>query len=316
MIVSAEQADIIDRAIGWHLRLADADEAAWSAFVDWLEADPAHAAAYDRVAAGDRLIGGARFPAARPLPGNDDAPRRRWPWLAAGGAAAAVVAALTIPALTPAGSAYAVATGAGERRVVALDDGTSIEMSGGTRLRLDHADPRVATLERGEAVFHVRHDAAHPFVMTAGGTTIRDLGTVFNVASDGTALSVAVAEGAVEVGAAGGPVRLGAGDMLSRAREGGPAVKGRIAPDLVGGWRSGRLSFHDQRLAAVTATLDRLYGYRIALDGALPERPFTGMIRLSGTADRDIPHLAGLIGATWRRDQGRWILSDAQPSPR
>ena len=36
-----DAADIVDRAIDWHLRQATMDEAEWHTFVAWLEADPA-----------------------------------------------------------------------------------------------------------------------------------------------------------------------------------------------------------------------------------------------------------------------------------
>jgi transmembrane sensor len=199
---------------------------------------------------------------------------------------------------------------------VALSDGTSIEVSGGTRLTLDRADPRVASLDQGEAVFHVRHDAARPFTMTAGGIAIRDLGTVFNVARDGQQLSVAVSEGSVLFRPGPGAVTLGAGDALSVRSNGTGIVRSRIDPSLVGGWRKGMLSFDSQRLGDVAARLDRVYGVKLVLDGALSDRPFTGMVHFTGVADRDVPHLAELIGATWRRDGEQWILSSAAASSR
>lgn len=316
--VHAEQSDIIDQAIGWHLRLADADEHGWADFIAWLEASPAHATAYDAVATDDRLIGQAHFPAPAPAAGNDNIPvRRRWPWLVAGTAAAAIGVAMLAPSLiAPRSSLYVVATNAGERRTVALQQGTSIELSGGTVLRLDRADPRVATLDRGEALFHVRHDAAHPFTMTAGSMTIRDLGTVFNVARDDKDLTIAVAEGSVLFEPGSKARRLGAGDSLAVRDDGREIIASKIAPNLVGGWRTGMLSFDNQRVGDVIAALRRLYGFKLDLDSGLSERPFTGMVRFTGVADRDVPHLAEVIGAAWRRDGERWILSDGASAPR
>ncbi len=311
-ILEADQSDIIDQAIGWHLRLADADEHVWADFIAWIEASPTHAAAYDMVATDDRLIGRARFPASLPTAGNDNVPaRRRWPWLAGGAAAAAALAAAFLaPALiAPASSAYLVATGAGERRTVALSDGTSIEMSGSTALRLDRADSRVALLERGEALFHVRHDAARPFTVTADGMTIRDLGTVFNVANDRHGLTIAVSEGSVLFRLGRAARTLGAGDALAVRGGGREVVATQIAPDLVGGWRTGMLSFDNQTVGDVAAALERLYGFDLRLEDGLSRRPFTGMVRFTGVADRDVPHLAELVGATWRRDGERWMLS-------
>ena len=209
-----------------------------------------------------------------------------------------------------------VSTKAGERRTVALQHGTSIELSGGTVLRLDHADPRVATLDRGEALFHVSHDAAHPFTMTAGSVTIRDLGTVFNVARDGNDLTVAVAEGSVLFQPGGKQRKLAAGDSLAVRGDGREMTATRIAPNLIGGWRTGTLSFDNQKVSDVVAALKRLYGFELELGGGLSQRPFTGMVRFSGVADRDIPHLAEVIGATWRRDGERWVLSDGASTPR
>jgi transmembrane sensor len=316
--VHAEQPDIIDQAIRWHLRLADADEQGWADFVAWIEASPAHATAYDAIAADDRLIAREHFPAPLPVAGNDNTPgRHRWPWLVAATAAAAVAVAMLAPSLvSPRSSPYVVATKAGERRTVALQHGTRIELSGGTVLRLDHADQRVAALVRGEALFHVSHDAAHPFTLTAGSVTIRDLGTVFNVARDGNDLTVAVAEGAVQFQPGRTSRTLTAGDALALRDNGREIVVNRVAPKLIGGWRTGMLSFDSQKIGEVVAALKRLYGFELELDSRLSQRPFTGMVRFSGVAERDIPHLAEMIGATWRRDGERWVLSDGASIPR
>jgi ferric-dicitrate binding protein FerR (iron transport regulator) len=44
----------------------------------------------------------------------------------------------------------------GEMRQIALNDGTRIELSGGSRLRYDRHDTRTATLEQGQALFSGR----------------------------------------------------------------------------------------------------------------------------------------------------------------
>ncbi len=309
--MNAEQADIIDQAIAWQLRLADAPEADWGDFIAWLEADPAHADAFDAIAMQDRVVGDAQFPEAKPEPvaANDNA-RGRWLWLGGGSVAAALMAALLVPSMLASRAApYEVATRAGENRTIALGDGSSVEMSGGTTLKLDRNDPRIASLDRGEAVFHVRHDDTHPFVLTSGAVTIRDLGTVFNVARDGERLSVSVSEGSVMFQPDREALTLKAGDAISSRGDGSGVARSKVDPASVGSWRSGRLSFDGQSLGDVAATIERLYGVDVALEGGLSQRPFTGMVSFTGAADRDVPHLAELIGATWRREGNRWILS-------
>ncbi|WP_204309887.1 FecR family protein, partial [Klebsiella michiganensis] len=70
-------------------------------------------------------------------------------------------------------------TAAGERREVALTDGSKMILNGDTRVAM--IDARHAELIEGEALFEVRHDAAHPFIVKTGDVTLEDAGTVFNV---------------------------------------------------------------------------------------------------------------------------------------
>lgn len=325
--MQVETADAIETAIGWQLRLAEADEAVWAEFVDWLEASPSHAAAYDRVAMADRLIAEVRFPEAvapvadapMAIAENDNSPAPRgfrW-WIGGGAVAAAAAVALAVaPSLLSRNQTYQVATRDGERQTVALGDGTKIELSGGTQLTLDRSNPRVATLDRGEALFHVRHDQAQAFTLRVGQVAVRDLGTVFNVAHAPGRVTVAVSEGAVAFEPKGSALTLHPGEALAARDDGSAVTRMRVAPALVGGWRSGRLSFDGQSLGEVAGALKRLYGTNIALQGNLSERPFTGVVHFSGAADRDVPRLAELIGATWRRESGQWILAEQGSSTR
>lgn len=302
-------ATIIDTAIDWHLRQPEMTADDWMAFVTWLEADPAHAAAFDRVAMVDRAIPPAPAPAPLEAANDDAAPVRRWRGVIGGSVAAAVAVALLAPLmLAQRPDPYSVETAAGERRVVALGDGTRIEMSGGTRLTLDHHDDRVAALDRGQALFTVRHDAARPFTLTAGGVAVRDLGTVFDVARDGPRLAVQVASGSVMVQPDRDRITLTPGQTLLTDEANGHAVRGTVAPADVGGWRQGRIALTGATLGDLASAWRRLYGTRLNLTGALAQRPFTGMVALTGKAERDVPHVAALIGADWRRNGEDWII--------
>lgn len=311
---------VMDEAIDWHLRQRDLAEEGWEAFVAWLEASPAHAAAYDMVARDDALLADAlavvpapvAAPVPRPLAPPARTPRpthRRWGWAAGAGAIAATLALVAGPLAQRGSRPYAVETRPGEHRTLALADGTRIDLDGDTRLQLDRADPRVAELERGEALLHVRHDAADPFTLRSGGVAIRDMGTVFDVTRTGRRLDVAVAEGSVMFQPAADAVTLTAGQKLSLDEARARVSLGSVAPADVGGWRRDRLGFAGEPLAGVAAALERRYGTRVVLGPGLPDRPFTGMVALSGSAERDIPHLAALIGADWRHERGQWSLA-------
>jgi len=316
--VSRDAPNIIDQAIAWHLRQEHMAAEDWEGFVAWLET-PAHARAYDAVAMRDRLVAAAAFPEpdAIPIAANDDQPASRGWWrLAGGGAIAAALALWLVPTTFGSYAAETVyATSDGERRDVRLADGTQIALNGGSLLRVSGADPRSVALDRGEATLHVVHDAAHPFELRAGDQLIRDLGTTFDVLHTGERLSVAVAEGSVLFQPDGAGLRLGAGDTVTMAAD-RRIVRGTLPTAAVGGWRSGDLSFEGIPVGEVVASLRRQLGVDLRIVGDLSRRPFTGMIHVTGAADRDVPHLAELIGATWRRNGEGWVLADRATATR
>lgn len=93
-----------------------------------------------------------------------------------------------------------VSTQNGERREVTLKDGSSISLASNTTVRYRlGAKLRSMALEGGEAQFHVAKDPDRPFVVTAAGTRIRAVGTVFKVTNDGKVVIVSVTEGRVAV---------------------------------------------------------------------------------------------------------------------
>src|SRR3546814_5331827 len=92
-------------------------------------------------------------------------------------------------------------------------------VNGAARLLLDDDRPRFARLERGEAMFHVVHKDADPFVVEAGSAQFVDLGTAFNVVRGAGRTAVAVSEGIVAYNPKGANIRMTAGQGLE-ARDG------------------------------------------------------------------------------------------------
>ncbi|APX66630.1 FecR domain-containing protein [Sphingomonas sp. gentR] len=300
-----------EQAIDWHVRQRDMSAAEWDAFATWLEDSPANARAYDAVAMADALLAD---PVTEPEPvivetpvaANDNRGWGRW-WLMGGVAAA--VALIAGPVLMQARPDIRVEqTRPGETRAIALNDGTQVELAGGSRLQLDRNDTRIATLESGQALFRVRHDASAPFELRSGDVAIRDVGTVFNVRREGARLDVTVAEGAVALAPQGQTIQLtaGQGARLDEAR--GSLRRVQVDPAMVGGWRRGLLDLDGDTVDTIAARLQSAYGMRIAVEGPLAKRSVTGLVRVTGDASRDVPRLAKLIGAEWRQSGGDWIL--------
>lgn len=307
-------------AIDWHLRLPGATADIWLAFTEWLEADPAHADAYDRLSRADALLGDALAPAdwtdgiaagTGPVAANDERPaRRRFARWAGAAALVATVAGTTLLLPLgdrPANAARWVETPAGGRRVVTLADGSRIELNGATRLSIETGSTRLVTLERGEAVFHVRHDAARPFVVRSGALRLEDVGTVFNVARVGGHFGVQVADGAVVFHSAREPITLTAGAALSLAEGQAPQLSG-VAPGDVGSWRQNRLVFRQTPVRLVADALERSTGTPVAVAPALAETPFTGSIAVRGEPATMVPRAAALIGARAVHGRTGWTL--------
>lgn len=81
-----------------------------------------------------------------------------------------------------------------------LPDGSRIEHKPGSAYTVDYtAELRHIVLLRGTAHFDVAKNADRPFVVTAGGVTIRAVGTAFSVEHNEDRIEVLVTEGRVAV---------------------------------------------------------------------------------------------------------------------
>lgn len=300
-------------ALDWALRVGDPAFEDWDGFTRWLDESPAHARAYDTVAAavadGAELIGSS-------APANDDAlpaimataPRRpRRAWL--GGAIAASLMLVGGLWVWQAGSRdlYRIETLPGQVRTVALDAQTRVDMAGGTAMEFDRNDPRFARLENGQALFTVRHDEARPFQVTVGEDTLVDVGTVFDVRRDGEDLSVAVSEGAVQFNPKAQDLRIAPGEVLQRHGKAGDYTLGRIAPARVGEWREGRVTFEDTPLRTVATDLARATGVAYAVAPGSADRKVSGSL-LVAPLRADPAALGPLLGIEVREDGKRWMI--------
>ena len=85
-----------------------------------------------------------------------------------------------------------------ERHV--LEDGSLVELNQGTRISVEFtADERRIRQHAGEAHFTVAKDADRPFLVYAGNSVIRAVGTAFNVDLRDDSLEVLVTEGRVQL---------------------------------------------------------------------------------------------------------------------
>lgn len=278
------RADTIDgAAVAWFVRLRDeeASEADRAAFAIWLRADPAHEHAWRELEAVWGALDQVAAPKTAPAFAAPAASRSRHPvWRPLAAAAMILLAVTAALRLLPAGLFADHRTGIGERRIVALADGSRIELGPASAIDVDFADARrTVTLVAGEAFFTVARDPARPFVVSAGQGEIAVLGTAFDVKlGQGEAVSVVVTESKVAVSAAGSrAVGVAAGQEVAYDRNGVSAVRPADL-DAAQAWRHDQLVFHDAPLDAVLTELRRYRGGTIQLlGGELGRRRITAV---------------------------------------
>jgi transmembrane sensor len=299
-------------AIAWLTEREDGFAAAREReFSRWLQADPRHAAAVahleqtlDRLhelpqfraeinEAFGRTAPILPFPAA-PAPPAVPVRRRRARLVAWTGLAAALALGLVADWRSfqaPTDLRYATTVSGYER--ARLADGSTLELNAASAVRV-HFTPaeRRLELENGEAHFAVAHDTARPFVVSAGGVSVRAVGTAFNVRlTAGGAVEVIVTEGRVRIGQNGpessaapeAPV-VAAGERLVLPRRAPVAVVEKIPPtDLRAAlaWQSRLADFAEAPLAAVVERFNARSRVRIVLaDAELGARPIGGTFAL------------------------------------
>jgi transmembrane sensor len=300
---------INEEALGWVIRTRDPEFQDWEAFTLWLEANPAHAPTYDALMAADSDLDSIvpEEPVIMPVAANDRGPRRPLRWIAGGAVAAALVGVISVGLLNRS-DIYSVTTRPGETRTIALDDGTRVELNGGTTMRFDRKDARFAALDAGEAAFTVRHDAANPFRVTVGDAVFEDAGTVFNIVHTKDATHIGVSEGKVVYNPDAEAIALPAGRALSDDAQGLRLMD--VAPGAVASWRQGRLVYANASIADISQDIGRSLGVTLtAAPGARAMR-FTGTIRLDRDPARFFAQAAPLMGLTAVRQGDGWLLKE------
>jgi transmembrane sensor len=295
--MSKKTAHQIDsEAADWAARI---DRAALSpeqerAFQAWLHADVRCAGAFYRMRALSltteraRALGPDFDPAAFEPISDSILPFARRRLLQVGGAIAAT-------ALIGVGGAWEAlrhrgrfSTGKGETKVVALKDGSVVTLNTASEILVNYSDDqRGVELIHGEVLFDVAKNKSRPFVVGAGDTSVRVVGTSFTVRRfDAAPIQVLVREGIVEVfkpAAKARPVRISA-NTLAVAPLDDTDIAARPVPmaqlHRALAWQGGQIAFEGETLAQAVAEFSRYSDTRIVIDDpALAKEEIAGLFK-------------------------------------
>lgn len=182
------------------------------------------------------------------------------------------------------GRAQNYETETGERRVVALPDGSRVSLDSNSQVRVRYSETgRSLELDHGRARFDVAHDMRRPFTVRAGDETVVAVGTSFDVERLGPKVVVTLIQGRIVVKHAGhdephrpAPVAMTAGEELVVA----DGVRPSVTPanlQVATAWEAGRLVFRDETLAEAVERVNRYTDQPLTVD------PSVAQIRISGS---------------------------------
>jgi transmembrane sensor len=283
-------------------------------FQEWLSADPQHATLFNELHGTWSLLG--RVQDESKIPANP-APRSRWRarMIRFGRplAAAATFAVAYLAWWRPTHFTGEIATEVGALRVLTLPDGSLVTLNTDSEVSAAFTpSERRIRLERGEAHFVVAKNPRRPFIVEAGGVSVRAVGTAFNVRFNAKAVEVLVTEGKVRVddaasgksllarpdgvdsgslGALGDPVLTSGHKVLValpapvtpvetvlQVTAGRPVSADEMQRELA--WQDRRLEFDLATLDEIAAEFNRYSRHKLVIaDEALGQRRFGGSFR-------------------------------------
>lgn len=321
MDASDRRKRIETEAAEWWLVLSeDPSRAAREQYVDWLRESSGHVAEMLRIAQLHGALSQFERWSQLPTGGKDDpadpvaqlrasrvdlmppqtarrTPRRSlrtlWP------IAAVLLAAVTVGAIVVVNSrGQIIQTDRGERRDVALADGSVVDLDPETRVRVQYdGQARYIFLERGRALFHVAKNPLRPFWVQAEDTRVRAVGTAFAVDREQESVVVTVAEGKIAVfqdpRSQSAPLRtssaplmhpifLTADQQITVDRSGSAEPIRKVDSSRELAWANGRLIFEHESVADAVREFNRYNRIQVRIsDPALALRSISGVFNAS-----------------------------------
>lgn len=327
-----------DRAATWCLRIADRPltSAEQADFDAWLIADERHAQYFEQMVAAWQCTDAiAELPGflslrAKALTTMENARNRNAePATAltrrrAFGAFASMALITAIGGLYWAQSPDVYATGIGERRIVRLDDGSSVSLDAASRMLVSFSNERRAvTLEQGRAKFDVAKDPLRPFTVSAGSQAVVAIGTSFSVELLRDKLRVLLFEGQVAVvprAAAAGPVKtqksamptatqLAPGQELVASLTSGAATVLPVETERSLGWEGGWIDFVDMPLAEAVERVNRYAASPIVIGDVAAGRHLVNGVFNAGDTDSFVKGVTSLYPLNAHAEGNRIVIA-------
>ncbi|MBN8858528.1 MAG: FecR domain-containing protein [Sphingobacteriales bacterium] len=191
-----------------------------------------------------------------------------------------------------------------------LADGSHVWLNAGSSVTYPVAftgNERRVSVE-GEAYFEVAHDASKPFMVSKGKTTVRVLGTRFNVNAydDEADIRITLLQGAVQVTNYQFTAAIKPGEQAI-VKAGNIDVKGSVDLEQVMSWKEGYFRMKGTDLASLMRQVARWYDVQVEYENGVPAASFGGLIN----RDVSLPDMLKALeqyGIYSRIDNGKVIV--------
>ena len=327
-------ADQEERAAAWCLRIAERPltSAEQADFDEWLAADERHGQYFEQMVAAWQCTDAiAELPGflslrAKALTTMENA-RSQNERSSRSLTRRHAFGALTAFALTVGAGAWywaespdVYATTVGERRIVRLDDGSSVSLDAASRMLVSFTEERRSiTRERGRAKFDVAKDPLRPFTVTAGSQSVVAVGTSFSVELLKDQLRVLLFEGQVAVvprAAAAGAIKAGRpvthttkqllpGQELVADLSSGAAEVLPVETERSLAWEGGRVDFIDMPLADAVERINRYAASPIVIGDAAAGRHLVNGVFDAGDTDSFVKGVTSLYPLAAHEEGGQ-----------
>lgn len=169
---------------------------------------------------------------------------------------------------------------------VHLDDGTEVWVNSASELQFPShfsgANREISI--RGEAYLNVAKNPEKPFIVHLPKSTVRVLGTEFNVNTYSPNVeTIALVEGSVQLNTPVGESKLYPGKEAVYTH-GKPVLIKNFDPSRTLSWQKGLFYFDEMKLSDICTVIPRWFGMQVAIDN-----PATGNKIFVGVLDRNQP---------------------------
>jgi ferric-dicitrate binding protein FerR (iron transport regulator) len=187
---------------------------------------------------------------------------------------------------------------------VQLSDGSVVHLNAFSRLRFPFSfdgNNREVYLE-GEAYFDIAKKADQPFIVHTAGTSVKVLGTSFNVSAYNDSLIVtSLVSGSVVSDAEDNDSIYLKPGMASVYRKGYRQQQQSFDETITLSWRKGEYAYYNQPLGTLDAVISHWYGKQLLFDDpALANKMLTGVIERDQPLADFLESLDKTSGITFR----------------